>query len=112
MTDVISLKNEFCLHQIMTRNDCVPHGLEYYDVKFKNEHKDEGDSKPSVQPLLESCNVTSHAQVRECDSPNPNELFSPIWDNIDLNDGVIESRERELLSQFVGQLWTTSQVSM
>ena len=73
----------------MTRNDCVSHGLEYYDVKFKN-----GDSKPSVQPLLESCNVTSHAQVRECDSLNPNELFGPIWDNIDSNDGVIESRER------------------
>ena len=89
MTDVIFLKNAFCLHQIMTRNDCVSHGLEYYDVKFKN-----GDSKPSVQPLLESCNVTSHAQVRECDSTNPSELFGPIWDNIDSNDGVIESRER------------------
>jgi hypothetical protein len=69
----------------MTRNDCVSHGLEYYDVKFKNE-----DSKPSVQPLLESC----HSEVRECDSPNSSELFGPIWDNIDSNDGVTESRER------------------
>ena len=66
----------------MTRNDCVSNGLEYYDVKFKN-----GDSKPSVQPLLESCNVTSH-------SPNPSELFGSIWDNIDSNDGVIENTER------------------
>jgi hypothetical protein len=68
----------------MTRNDCVSHGLEYYDVKFKN-----GDSKPSV-----SCNVTSHSEVRECDSPNPSELFGPIWDNINSNDGVIENTER------------------
>ena len=73
----------------MTRNDCVSHGLEYYDAKFKN-----GDSKPSVQPLLESCNVTSHSEVRECDSPNPSELFGPIWDNINSNDGVIENTER------------------
>ena len=62
-------------------------------AKFKNEHKDEGDSKLSVKPLLESCNVTSHAIARECDSPVSNELFGPIWDNIDSND-VTGSKER------------------
>ena len=71
----------------MTRNDCVSDGLEYYDVNFKN-----GDSRPSVQPLLESCNVTSHSEVRECDSQNPSELFGPIWNNINSNDGVITER--------------------
>ena len=33
--DSVLQKNTFCLLQIMTRNDCVSHGLEYFDVKFK-----------------------------------------------------------------------------
>ncbi len=32
--------------------------------------------------------------MKECDSSVANELFGPIWDDINLKDGVVESRER------------------
>jgi hypothetical protein len=43
---------------------------------------------------VDNSNKTPKALERDCDSPDSNELFGPIWDNIDSNDGVIESRER------------------
>jgi hypothetical protein len=32
--------------------------------------------------------------VKECDSSVDNELFGPIWDDINLKDGIVEGRER------------------
>ena len=32
--------------------------------------------------------------VKECDSSVGNELFCPMWDEINLKDGVVESGER------------------
>ena len=43
---------------------------------------------------MDNCNKTPQAVKQECDSPDSNELFGPIWDNIDSNDGVTESIER------------------
>ena len=31
----------FRLPQVMTRNDCIPHGLQYYDLKYSTVCKDE-----------------------------------------------------------------------
>ena len=84
----------FVLHQVMTKNDCVPHGLQYYDCKYSTACKDDGARKSSGQPYVDNSNKTPKALERDCDSPDSNELFGPIWDNIDSNDGVIESRER------------------
>ncbi len=84
----------FRLPQVMTKNDCVPHGLQYYDLKYSTVCKDDGARKSSGQPFVDNCNKTPQAVRRECDSPDSNELFGPIWDNIDSNDGVTESIER------------------
>ena len=83
----------FVLHQVMTKNDCVPHGMQYFDCKYSTACKDEA-RKSSGQPYVDNSNKTPKALERDCDSPDSNELFGPIWDNIDSNDGVIESRER------------------
>ena len=32
--------------------------------------------------------------VKECDFLVADELFGPMWDDINLKDGVVESRER------------------
>jgi hypothetical protein len=78
----------------MTKNDCVEHNLEYYDSKFNNIGKDAVASKSSEQPLFDYCKEAPQAVVRDCGSTYSNELFGPMWDNIDSNDGVTESRER------------------
>ncbi len=42
---------------------------------------------------MENCNKTAQAVERDFDSTYSNELFGPIWDNIDSNNGVTECRE-------------------
>ena len=37
--------------------------------------------------------VRSESGVKECDSSVDNELFGPIWDDINVNEGVVECRE-------------------
>ncbi len=78
----------------MTKNDCVEHNLEYYDSKFNYIGKDGVASKSSEQPLFDYCKEAPQAGVRDFESTDSNELFGPMWDNIDSNDGVNESRER------------------
>ena len=78
----------------MTKNDCVQHGLQYYDWKYSRVCKDEGASKLSEQPFVDNCNKPHQAVARDCDSTDSNELFGPMWDNIHSNDVVAECRER------------------
>ncbi len=69
----------------MTRNDYEQHGLEYYESK-KESKDDDGAKTINVQP---------ESGVKKSDSLVANELFGPIWDDINLkDDGVVESRER------------------
>ncbi len=68
----------------MTKNDYERHGLDYYASKRVSKDND-GAKEISVQ--LES-------DVKECDSSVANELFGPIWVDINLKDDVVESRER------------------
>jgi len=47
------------------------------------------------QPLLENLNSELESAMRGSDSSVDDELFGPIWDNIDSKDGVAErSNER------------------
>ena len=55
--------------------------------------KDEA-RKSSGQPYVDNSNKTPQALERDCDSPDSNELFGPIWDDINLKDGIVEGRER------------------
>ena len=84
----------FRLPQVMTKKDCVPHGLQYYDLKYSTVCKDDGARESSRQPFVDKGNKTPQAVGQDCDSTESNELFGPIWDNIDSNDGVTESGER------------------
>lgn len=68
----------------MTRNEYEQHGLEYYASKMESKD-DDGAKEISVQP---------ESGVKECDSSFDNELFGPIWDDINLKDGIVEGRER------------------
>ena len=64
----------FVLHQVMTKNDCVPHGMQYYDCKYSTACKDEA-RKSSGQPYVDNSNKTPKALERDCDSPDSNELL-------------------------------------
>mgnify|MGYP006164137921 FL=1 len=68
----------------MTENDYARHCLDYYASKQES-MGDDGAKKISVQP---------ESGVKECDSSVANELFGPIWDDINLKDGIVEGRER------------------
>ena len=68
----------------MTRNEYEQHGLEYYASKMESKD-DDGAKEMSVQPK---------SGVKECDSSVANELFGPMWDEINLKDGVVESGGR------------------
>ena len=68
----------------MTKNDYEEHCLDY--CASKKECKNDGSGN--------KINVPSESCVKECDSSCGNELFGPIWDDIHLKDGVVESRER------------------
>ena len=68
----------------MTKIDYEWHGLDYYASKM--ESKDDDGAK--------EIRVQTESGVKECDSSVANELFGPIWDDINLKDGVVESRER------------------
>ena len=46
------------------------------------------------QPFLDNSTKTPQAVARGFDSTDSSEYFGPMWDNIDSNDGVTESRER------------------
>ena len=51
--------------------------------KSESKH-DDGAKEISVKP---------ESGVKECDSSVAIELFGPIWDDINLKDGVVECRE-------------------
>ena len=68
----------------MTRNEYEQHGLEYYASKMESKD-DDGAKEICVQPK---------SGVKECDSSVANELFGPMWDEINLKDGVVESGGR------------------
>ncbi len=68
----------------MTENDYARHCLDYYASK-RESMGDDGGKKISVRP---------ESGVKECDSSVDNELFGPIWDDINLKDGIVEGRER------------------
>ncbi len=60
-TDMMSCKSPFILHQIMTKNDCVQHGMLYYDWKYSTVCKDDGARKSSGQPFVDNCTKTPQA---------------------------------------------------
>ena len=68
----------------MTENDYARHCLDYYASKQES-MGDDGAKKISVR---------SESGVKECDSSVANELFGPMWDEINLKDGVVESGGR------------------
>ena len=68
----------------MTENDYARHCLDYYASKQES-MGDDGAKKISVR---------SESGVKECDSSYGNELFCPMWDEINFKDGVVESVER------------------
>ena len=68
----------------MTENDYARHCLDYYASKQES-MGDDGAKKISVR---------SESGVKECDSSFDNELFGPIWDDINMKDGIVEGRER------------------
>ena len=72
--------------QKMTENDYARHCLDYYEGKQES-MGDDGGKKISVQP---------ESGVKECDSSIDNELFGPIWDDINVNK-VLQNVGRELV---------------
>ncbi len=68
----------------MTENDYARHCLDYNASKRESMGDDSG-KKISVRP---------ESGVKECDSSVDNELFGPIWDDINVKEGVVECRER------------------
>ena len=63
----------------MTENDYARHCLDYYASKQES-MGDDGAKKISAQS--------------ESGVSVDNELFGPIWDDINLKDGIVEGRER------------------
>ena len=86
---IICFKHFIC-KQITTRKDCEQHGLEYYDVRPKKDGKDEVARMISGQPLLENMNSEPESARRRSDTSVDDELFGPIWENVDSKDGVEE----------------------
>ena len=64
--------------------------MQYYDGRSKKDGKDEVARTISGQPLLENLNSEPKSARRGSDTSVDDELFGPIWDNIDSKDGVVE----------------------
>ena len=64
----------------MTTNDYELHVLDYYASKMESRDND-GAKEICVQPK---------SGVKEGDSSVANDLFGPMWDEINLKDGVVE----------------------
>ncbi len=54
LTNMMSCKSPFVLQQVMMKNDCIQHGMQYYDWRFSKVCKDDEWRESSEEPFVDT----------------------------------------------------------